>query len=201
MTNIYVNVALNKSNVFQTTQSNQISQRPCCNIIDKCPQLVVPHASFSASCSRDVGSICPIRCDHGTEFTFPSPMQRYSDKVAVCSKHGTWQKEEGFNCEESFECESKWYLYYYLEFLHILCITFRLLNNIVRLRITNEGWVSEMRIWSILIIQSDSKWCIHLSRSLFLNFIYLVSVTAGGPKNPREYMQPCYGGLMWTDTL
>ena len=26
----------------------------------------------------------------------------------------------------------------------------------------------EMRIWSILLIKSDLKWCIHLSRSLFL---------------------------------
>ena len=26
----------------------------------------------------------------------------------------------------------------------------------------------EMRIWSILFIKSDSKWCIHLRRSLFL---------------------------------
>ena len=28
--------------------------------------------------------------------------------------------------------------------------------------------VPEMRIWSILLIKSDLKWCIHLSRSLFL---------------------------------
>ena len=34
-------------------------------------------------------------------------------------------------------------------------------------RITDEGSVSEMRIWSILLIKSDFKWCIHLSRSLF----------------------------------
>ena len=27
-----------------------------------------------------------------------------------------------------------------------------------------------MRIWSMLLIKSDSKWCIHLSRSLFLNY-------------------------------
>ena len=27
-----------------------------------------------------------------------------------------------------------------------------------------------MRIWSILLIKSDLKWCIHLSRSLFLYF-------------------------------
>ena len=28
-----------------------------------------------------------------------------------------------------------------------------------------------MRIWSILLIQSDLKWCIHLSRSLFFIFV------------------------------
>ena len=36
------------------------------------------------------------------------------------------------------------------------------------MRITDEGSVPEMRIWSILLIKSDLKWCIHLSRSLFL---------------------------------
>ena len=40
----------------------------------------------------------------------------------------------------------------------------------VWLRITDEGSVPEMRIWSILLIKSDLKWCIHLSRSLFLYF-------------------------------
>ena len=35
-----------------------------------------------------------------------------------------------------------------------------------------------MRIWSILSIESDLKWCMHLSRSIFLHFnnIYLVSL-------------------------
>ena len=28
-------------------------------------------------------------------------------------------------------------------------------------------WVPEMRIWSILLIKFDSKWCIHLSRRFF----------------------------------
>ena len=56
------------------------------------------------------------------------------------------------------------------------------------LRITDEGSVPEMRIWSILLIKSDLKWCIHLSRSLFLYFNYLVSVTAGGPVSPRGHM-------------
>ena len=34
------------------------------------------------------------------------------------------------------------------------------------LRITDEGSLPEMRIWSILLINSYLKWCIHLSRSL-----------------------------------
>ena len=37
----------------------------------------------------------------------------------------------------------------------------------VWLRITDEGPVPEIRIWSILLIKSDLKWCIHLS-SLYL---------------------------------
>ena len=45
---------------------------------------------------------------------------------------------------------------------------FNFLNYIIWLRITEEGSVPEMRIWSILLIISDSKWCTHLSRSLFL---------------------------------
>ena len=45
-----------------------------------------------------------------------------------------------------------------------------------------------MRIWSILLIKSDLKWCIHLSRSLISYFNYLVSVTAGGPRSPIGHM-------------
>ena len=48
--------------------------------------------------------------------------------------------------------------------------------------------VPEMCIWSILLINSDLKWCVHLGRSLFLYFNYLVSVTAGGPVSPRGHM-------------
>ena len=43
-----------------------------------------------------------------------------------------------------------------------------IVNYFVWIRITDEGSVSEMRIWSILSIKSDLKWCIHLSRSLFV---------------------------------
>ena len=58
-------------------------------------------------------------------------------------------------------------------------------EKVLRLRITDEGSVPEMRVWSISLIKSDLKWCIHLSRSLFFNFNYLMSVTADGPRIPR----------------
>ena len=35
---------------------------------------------------------------------------------------------------------------------------------------TNEDAVPEMRIWSILLVNSDLKWCLYLIRSLFLYF-------------------------------
>ena len=41
------------------------------------------------------------------------------------------------------------------------------LNYFVWLRITDEGSVPKMSIWSILSIKFDLKWCMHLSRSLF----------------------------------
>ena len=41
------------------------------------------------------------------------------------------------------------------------------------LRITDEGSLLEMRIWSILLIKSDLKGCIHLSRSLLYVFVLL----------------------------
>ena len=46
-------------------------------------------------------------------------------------------------------------------------------ENTFWLRITDEGSVPEMRIWSILLIKSDLKWCIYLSRSLFLYLLTL----------------------------
>ena len=47
---------------------------------------------------------------------------------------------------------------------------FNFWNYLVWRRITDEGSVPEMRILSILLIKSDLKWCIHLSKSLFLYF-------------------------------
>ena len=47
-----------------------------------------------------------------------------------------------------------------------------------------------MRIWSISLIKSDLKWCIHLNISLLFNYNNLVSVTAGWPRSPRGHMKP-----------
>ena len=59
-------------------------------------------------------------------------------------------------------------------FLALFGITFQLFNYFVWLRITEEGSASKMRIWSILLIKSDLKWCICLSRNLLLYLITLV---------------------------
>ena len=58
-------------------------------------------------------------------------------------------------------------------FRHFWVSHFNFLNYVVWLRITDEGSLPKMRIWSILLIKSDLKWCIYLSRSLciFLNVI------------------------------
>ena len=53
---------------------------------------------------------------------------------------------------------------------HFFGIIFNLLNYFVWLRITDEGSVPEMRMWSINKKWSDLKWFIHLSRSLCLNY-------------------------------
>ena len=75
-------------------------------------------------------------------------------------------------------------------FWHFWAYLNNLLNYFLWLRITDEGSVPEMRIWSISLIKSDLKWCIHLSISLLFNYNYLVSVTAGGPRSPRGHMWP-----------
>ena len=45
---------------------------------------------------------------------------------------------------------------------------FSTFETTVFLRITDEGSVPEMRIWSILLIKSDIKWCVHFIRSIFI---------------------------------
>ena len=53
-------------------------------------------------------------------------------------------------------------------FRYFLALFFNFFNYFLWLRITDEGSIPEMRIWSILLIKSDLKWCIHLSKSLYL---------------------------------
>ena len=48
---------------------------------------------------------------------------------------------------------------------------FNILNYFVWLRIIDEGSVPEMRIWSILLMKSDSKCCIHLDLFLYFNHL------------------------------
>ena len=52
-------------------------------------------------------------------------------------------------------------------FRHFRAIISCFWNHFVWLRITDEGSLPEIRIWSILFIKSDLKLCIHQSRCLF----------------------------------
>ena len=55
--------------------------------------------------------------------------------------------------------------------LALLTHHFSTFNNYIvwlSLRITDEGSVHEKGMWSILFIKSDLKFCIHISRSIFL---------------------------------
>ena len=50
-------------------------------------------------------------------------------------------------------------------------------NHFVWRRITDEGSLPEMRIWSILLIKSELKWCIHLSKvSFYISTTWWVSL-------------------------
>ena len=49
-----------------------------------------------------------------------------------------------------------------------LASLFNFLNYCLWLRLTDEGSLPEMRVWSILLIESKLKWRIHHSISLFL---------------------------------
>ena len=68
---------------------------------------------------------------------------------------------------------------------HFGVIIFNVWNYFVWPRITDEGSLPEMRIWSILLIKSDLKWCIHLSRSLF-SYWSRVGDWTGTLKNPTK---------------
>ena len=57
--------------------------------------------------------------------------------------------------------------------------------NFVWLMIIDEVSVPKCAYRPYCLLKSDLKWCIHLSRGLFLYSNYLLTVTAGGPVNPR----------------
>ena len=72
------------------------------------------------------------------------------------------------------------WVYYTIPFCFSLLLAlsgnhFNFWNNFVWLRITDEGSLPEMRIWSILLIKSVLKWCIHLSGSLFY-YCYMINL-------------------------
>ena len=72
---------------------------------------------------------------------------------------------------------------------------FNFLKPLSLARITDEGLVPGVRIWSILLIISDLKWCIHLSRSLFLYILMLISPTYSFYLH--YYFQSGYNGRRW----
>ena len=82
-----------------------------------------------------------------------------------------WE-HQNFPCKNSMEIVILWVYYTILFgfslFRHFWVSHFNFLNYFVWLRITDEGSVLEMRIWSILLIKSDLKWRIHLSKSFYL---------------------------------
>ena len=77
---------------------------------------------------------------------------------------------------------------------HFLGYIFQLVGYFFWLRISDESSLPEMRIWSISLIISVFKLCIHQGRSLFSYHIsttmYLMSVTSGGPGSRWKHMYP-----------
>ena len=73
-----------------------------------------------------------------------------------------------------------------IHLLQFWAYIFNFLNYFLSLRITDEGPVPEMRIWSISLIKSDLKWCKHLSRSLFFNCLVWRETWRFVP--PRKFM-------------
>ena len=72
----------------------------------------------------------------------------------------------------------------------LLGITFQLFKLLCLAKDHGRGSVPEMHIWSISLIRSDLKWCIHLRRSLFVYLNYSVSITADGPGSLKGHIQP-----------
>ena len=70
---------------------------------------------------------------------------------------------------------------------HFLGITFHFLNYFGKGSLIRVHY-PKCAYGSILFIKSGLKWCIHLGKSIFSHFNYLVSVTAGGPRSPRGHI-------------
>ena len=108
-----------------------------------------------------------------------------------------WE-HQNFPCSKLIEIVI-WWVYYTIPFGFSLFryfwdIVFPLLNYFVWQRITDEGSVPEMRIWSILWIKSVLKWCMHLSRSLFFIFQLLGECHCWWTKeSPRAHVAKFYG--------
>ena len=68
-------------------------------------------------------------------------------------------------------------------FWHFRIVIFNVWNQFVLAEITDEGSLPEIPSLSLLLIKSDLKCCIHLSRSPFLYCNFLVSVS----ESPRAH--------------
>ena len=80
-------------------------------------------------------------------------------------------------------------------FQYFLALFFNLFNYFLCLMITDEGSIPEMRIWSILLIKSDLKWCIHLGRSLFIFQLLGECHCWWTKESPRAHVAKFYGRL------
>ena len=74
-------------------------------------------------------------------------------------------------------------------FRHFWASLFNFLNYFVWLRITDEGSVPEMRIWTIVLIKSDLKWWKHCSRSLFLYYLFNLVIITKSYISERHWYQ------------
>ena len=80
-------------------------------------------------------------------------------------------------------------------FWHSRVNIFYFWNHFIWRRITDEGLLPEMRIWSILLIISDLKWCLHLSRSLLIFQLLGECHCWWTSESPRAHVGKFYGRL------
>ena len=80
-------------------------------------------------------------------------------------------------------------------FWHSRVNIFYFWNHFIWRRITNEGLLPEIRIWSILLIISDLKWCLHLCSSLFIFQLLGECHCWWTSESPRAHVAKLYGRL------